>query len=45
MRQSGNAYKSLVGNPVGKKLDGRPRCRWEDNIKIDYKEMGFGSVG
>jgi hypothetical protein len=32
----------LVGKPEGKKLLGRPRHRWEDNIKIDLQEVGWG---
>jgi hypothetical protein len=30
----------LVGRPEGKRPLGRPRCRWEDNIKMDLREMG-----
>jgi hypothetical protein len=30
-----NAYRILVGNPEGKRLIGRPKHRWEGNIKID----------
>jgi hypothetical protein len=33
-----NAYKILVGKPVGKGPRGRPRSRWKDNIKMDLKE-------
>ena len=33
MEQSRNAYRVLVGKPEGKRLLGRPRRRWEDNIK------------
>jgi hypothetical protein len=29
-----NAYRSLVAKPDGKRLLGRPRCRWVDNIKM-----------
>ena len=29
------AYKVLVGKPEGKRPLGNPRCRWEDNIKMD----------
>jgi len=29
----------LVGKPEGKRALGRPRCRWEDNIKIDLQEV------
>jgi len=32
----------LVGKPEGKRPLGRPRCRWEDNIKIDRQEVGGG---
>jgi hypothetical protein len=33
-------YRVLVGKPEGKGPLGRPRCRWEDNIKIDLQEVG-----
>jgi hypothetical protein len=39
-----NAYKILVGKPEGKRLLGRPRCRREDNIKMDLRKIGFGGV-
>jgi len=35
-------YRDLVGKPEGKRLLGRPRCRWEDNIKMDLQEVGCG---
>jgi hypothetical protein len=35
-------YRVLVGKPVGKRLLGRPRQRWEDNIKMDLQEVGWG---
>jgi hypothetical protein len=38
------AYKIMVGKPEGRRPVGRPRCRWEDNIKIDLREIGFGDV-
>jgi hypothetical protein len=31
----------LVGRPEGKRPLGRPRCRWEDNIKMDLTEIAF----
>jgi hypothetical protein len=31
----------LVGRPEGKRPLGRPRCRWEDNIKMDLSEIGI----
>ena len=34
----------LVGKPEGKILLGRPRCRQEDNIKMDLQEVGCGSM-
>jgi hypothetical protein len=35
------SYKILVGSPEGKRPLGRPRHRWEDNIKIDLREEVF----
>jgi hypothetical protein len=35
-----NAYKILVGKSEGKGPLRRPRCRWEDNIKMNCKEIG-----
>ena len=32
----------LVGKPEGKRPLGRPRRRWEDNIKMDFQEVGGG---
>jgi hypothetical protein len=32
-------YRVLVGRPEGKRPLGRPRCRWEDNIKLDLREI------
>ena len=37
-------HKVLVGKPEGKRPLGRPRRRWEDNIKMDLQEVG-GSCG
>ena len=37
-------YRVLVGKPEGKRPLGRPRLRWEDNIKIDLQEVGGGCV-
>jgi hypothetical protein len=33
-----------VANPEGKRPLGRPRCRWEDNIKMDLQEVGCGDM-
>jgi len=35
-----DSYRVLVGKPVGKRTIGKPRCRWEDNIKIDLQDVG-----
>ena len=37
-------YRILVGNPEAKRLLGRPRHRWEDNIKMDLQEVGYGGM-
>ena len=38
-------YRILVGKPGGKCPLGRPRRRWEDNIKMDLQEVGCGVMG
>ena len=37
-------YKVLVGKPEGKTPLGRPRRRWEFNIKMDLQEVGCGGM-
>jgi hypothetical protein len=44
MGEMRNAYKVLVGELEGKRPLGRPRRRWEDNIKMDFREIGLWSV-
>ena len=39
-KQFRNAYRVLVGKPESKRPLGRPRRRWEDNIKLDLREVG-----
>jgi len=39
-----NAYIILVGKPEGKKPLRRPSCKWEDNIRIDVREIGWEGV-
>jgi hypothetical protein len=39
-----NAYKILMGKPEGKRPLGRPRRRWEDNIKMDLSEIGWNGT-
>ncbi|KAJ4430807.1 hypothetical protein ANN_19398 [Periplaneta americana] len=41
MGESRNAYRVLVVRPEGKRPLGRPRRRWEDNIKMDLREVGY----
>jgi hypothetical protein len=36
-----NAYRILVGKPQGKRPVGRPRLRWENNIKMDIGVLGW----
>jgi hypothetical protein len=40
----GNAYRILVRYPEGKKPLGRPRRRWEDNIRMEHREIGWGDM-
>ena len=37
-------YRVLVGKPEGKRPVGRPRPKWEDNIKMDLQEVGCRDV-
>jgi hypothetical protein len=37
MEEGRSAFKILTGTPAGKRPLRRPRCRWEDNIRIDLK--------
>ena len=37
-------YRGLVGKHERKRPIGRPRCRWEDNIKMDLQEVECGDV-
>jgi hypothetical protein len=40
MGERGGAYRALVGKPEGRRPLGRPRRRWEDNIKMGLQEVG-----
>ena len=40
----GGEERILVGKSEGKRPLGRPRLKWEDNIKVDLQEVGCGSV-
>jgi hypothetical protein len=44
MGKKRSARRILVKKPEGKRPLGRPRHRWEDNIKIDLGEIGWGGM-
>ena len=44
MGERRGVYRILVGKPEGKRPLGRPKRRWEDNIKMDLQEVGCGGV-
>ena len=44
MGESRGLYSVLVGKPERKRPLGRPRRRWEDNIKMDLQEVGCGGM-
>jgi len=44
MGERRDLYGVLVGKPERKRPLGRPRRRWEDNIKMDLKEVGCGDM-
>jgi hypothetical protein len=44
MGEEREVHRVLVGKPKGKRPLGRPRRRWEDNIKMDLQEVGWGRV-
>jgi hypothetical protein len=44
MGERRDVYRDLVGNPEGNRQLGRHRRRWQDNMKMDLKEVGCGSV-
>jgi hypothetical protein len=43
MRERRDIYRVLVGNPEGRRTLERLRCRWEDNIKMDFHEVDVGA--
>jgi hypothetical protein len=44
MGERRGAYRVLVGKPEGRRPLGRPRRRWEDNNKMDLREVGWGGA-
>ena len=45
MGERRSVYRVLVRKPEGKRPLGRPWLRWEDNIKMDLQEVGYGGMG
>jgi len=45
MGERRGVYRVLVGKPEGTRPLGRPRCRWEDNVKMGLQEVGCGGMG
>ena len=45
MDEGRSAFKILTGKPTGKRLLGRPRRRWEDNIRMDLDRYECGELG
>jgi hypothetical protein len=43
MGEGRGAYRVLVGRPEGRRPLGRPRRRWDENIKMDLQEVGWGA--
>ena len=43
MEETRCAFKIVTGKPTGKRLLGRPRRRWEDNIRMDLEEIGINA--
>ena len=43
MEKSRSAFKILTGKPTGKTPLGRPRRRWEDNIRTDLEDIGISA--
>jgi hypothetical protein len=44
MGERRGAYRALVWKSEGRRPLGRPRRRWEDNIKMDLQEVGWGGM-
>jgi hypothetical protein len=44
MGERRGAYRAMVGKPEGRRTLERPRRRWEDNIKMDLREVGWGGM-
>ena len=45
VEESRSAFRVLTGKPTGYRLLRKPRCRWEDNIRMNLKEIGINMRG
>jgi hypothetical protein len=45
MGEKRNAYRILMGNPERKRQLGRPRRKWVNNIKMNFREIGWDGMG
>ena len=43
LKEGRSALKILTGTPTGKRPSGRPRRRWEDNIRMEFEEIGINA--
>ena len=43
IEKGGSSFKILISKPTGKRPLGRPRRRWEDNIRMDLEEIGINA--
>ena len=43
MEEGRSAFKILTDKPTGKRPLGKPRCRWEDNVRINLKEIDINA--
>ena len=43
MEEGGSTFKILTGKPTGRRPLGRPRRRWENNIRMDLEEIGINA--
>jgi hypothetical protein len=44
MGEERRVYRVLAGKPERKRPLGRPKCRWESRIRMDLREIGWGSI-
>ena len=43
IKEGRNAFRNFTGSPAGKRPLGRPRLRWEDNIRMELEEIGMNA--